>query len=104
LAQTEDRGFVTYKWLIGSVLSSLGIVVMIIGIVFGILRSSLESKVSIEVYAAQHKTLCTDIDDIKRVVDNNAKLLDYFSRNQLLVLRALKIEPVAPLPYHPNTR
>ncbi len=96
----ESGSYVTYKWLIGSILSMLAIVVTVIGIVFGILQASLSTKVSMELYQAEHKILCSDIDEIKKVVDNNAKLLDYFSRNQLLVLRALKIDPVQP--YHPK--
>jgi hypothetical protein len=92
--QEEISSYVTYKWLIGSILSSFGILVAIIGIVSSILMGMLNSKVNLELYNVQHRALCTDIDAIKSVVDSNAKQMTVFNANQVLVLRALKIEPI----------
>ena len=89
-----DMVFVTYKWLIVTTLSSFAILVTVIGILSGVITAALASKVNQELYTSQYRNLCTDLDEIKLSVCNNAKLLEKFNQNQLLVLRALKIEPV----------
>jgi hypothetical protein len=85
--------YVTYKWLIGTSLSTLGIVVAIIGIFYGMLSNTLNTKVNIELYNTQYKSVCGDIDEIKKIVTGNATDLQKFNTNQILVMRALKIEP-----------
>jgi hypothetical protein len=92
--EEERSPYVSYKWLIGTVLSSFGILVAIIGIVASVLLGMLSSKVNLELYNVQHRALCTDIDDIKRVGESNSKQMTVFNANLILVLRALKIEPV----------
>jgi hypothetical protein len=89
----DDR-FVTYKWLIGTSLSTLGIVIAILGLFYGMMRDTINSKVNLEVYNNQYKSVCSDIDEIKSIVTRNAEQLGKFSTNQILVMRALKIEPV----------
>jgi hypothetical protein len=90
--ESEDK-YVTFKWLIGTSLSTLGIVVGIIGIFYGMLSGALNTKVSMELYNTQYKSVCSDIDEIKKIVTSNATDLQKFNTNQILVMRALKIEP-----------
>ena len=90
--ELEDR-YVTFKWLIGTLLSTLGIMVGIIGIFYGMLSGALNTKVSMELYNTQYKSVCSDIDEIKKIVTSNATDLQKFNTNQILVMRALKIEP-----------
>ena len=90
---TADR-FVTYKWLIATALTMMGIVILVITALSVSITAGLNSKVNSELYNANYKNLCTDIDDIKRLVEINQKMMNQFNSNQLLVMRALKIEPV----------
>ncbi len=90
----ENENFVTYKWLIGTMLSTLVICLTFIGITAGILSKALDSKVNKEVSSIQYSILSHDLQAIKDVVRLNAESLNKFSRNQELVLRALRIEPV----------
>ena len=90
--ESEDK-YVTFKWLIGTSLSTLGIMVGIIGIFYGILSNTLNTKVSMELYNTQYKSVCSDIDEIKKIVTSNASDLQKFNTNQTLLMRALKIEP-----------
>ena len=89
----SEEKYVTFKWLIGTSLSILGIVVAVIGIFYGMLSSTLNTKVNMELYNTQYKTVCNDVDDIKKIVTSNALDLQKFNTNQILVMRALKIEP-----------
>lgn len=88
------EGCVTFKWLIGTSLSTLAIVVTLFGIMSAYFTNVLQSKVNLDLYASQHKVLCSDIEDIKRVVESNQKTMYRMDANQILVLRALKIDPV----------
>jgi hypothetical protein len=90
--ESEEK-YVTFKWLIGTSLSTLGIVVAIIGIFYGMLSNTLNTKVNMELYNTQYRSVCNDIDEIKSIVIGNAKDLQKFNTNQILVMRALKIEP-----------
>ncbi len=91
----EDKSpYVTYKWLIGSILSTFVLMVSILGIMFGVLSSALSSKVNLDLYQVQQRELRLNIDEVKTVVNDNAKALNRFEQNQLLVLRHLKIPPV----------
>ena len=90
---TADR-FVTYKWLIATALTMMGIVILVITALSVSITAGLNNKVNSELYNANYKTLCTDIDDIKKTVEANQKSMVQFNSNQILVMRALKIEPV----------
>jgi hypothetical protein len=46
-----------------------------------------------ELYNTQYRSVCNDIDEIKSIVIGNAKDLQKFNTNQILVMRALKIDP-----------
>jgi hypothetical protein len=85
----EDK-FVTFKQL----LMALGGVFGIVLTIFALYLAHVNTKVSKEVYDRDHRELCSDVDEIKTTVEKNATLLDRFGRNQELVLRALKIQPV----------
>jgi hypothetical protein len=80
--------YVTYKWLI---VQTIAVLILLIPIVFIIVSS----KVDKELYRVEHAQLCVDIGSIKTTVDINQKELTSIGKNQLLVLRALKIQPVA---------
>ncbi len=103
MAKHEDEEYespnpyVTFKWLIGTALATLGIAVSLIGIVSMLLLGSLGSKVNLELYNSQHKELCSDVEEIKSGNKDNAALMTNISTNLVLVMRSLKIEPV-PLP------
>ncbi len=86
----DDQKYVTYK----SLFVSLGAVCSIILIIFGLYVNHMDKKVSKEMYDKDYGRMCTDINDIKETVNSNAETLNKFGRNQELVLRYLKIEPV----------
>jgi hypothetical protein len=88
-----EEKFVTYKQLFISSLGTIGIVVALLGLFYGMTRDVLNAKVNQEVYTIQYKTVCNDIDEIKQIVKENAGALTKFATNQMLVMRALKIEP-----------
>ncbi len=89
-----DDKYVTYKWLIGSMLSTLGIVVSFMGIVSYTLDKRIDSKVSLDVDTARHLIIAQDMDEMKRTLKSNGMKLDTFGINQILVMRALGIKPV----------
>jgi hypothetical protein len=82
--------YVTYKSLIASLASMFGIVILI----FGLYIAHSEKKVNKELYDRDYRSLCTDVEKIKETVESNQRDLNRVARNQELVLRALKIEPV----------
>ncbi len=86
----DDQKYVTYK----SLFISLGSMAGVILIIFGLYVNHMDKKVSKEVYDKDYGRMCSDIDEIKTTVTNNADTLTKFGKNQELVLRALKIEPV----------
>ena len=90
---TADR-FVTYKWLIATALTMMGIVILVVSALSISITASINSKVNSELYNANYKVLCSDVDEIKRTVEANQKSMIQFNANQILVMRALKIEPV----------
>lgn len=86
--------FVTFKWLIATMISTLAIAVSVIAIVSNLTTKTLDAKVNKEAYAIQYNSLCNDLDQIKTDLKANGQKIDIQGRNQELVLRALKIEPV----------
>lgn len=86
----DDQKYVTYK----SLFLSLGTVCGIILIIFGLYVNHMDKKVSKEVYDRDYGRMCKDINEIKETVKSNADTLGKFGKNQELVLRHLKIEPV----------
>jgi hypothetical protein len=93
MTQTSET-YVTYKQAFISGLAIIAICLSVVGLVFSILSRSLDMKVNTELYRQAQTSLCSDVDTIKTTVDLNAKELVKQGKNQLLVLRALKIEPV----------
>lgn len=92
----EDKkdSYVTYKWLITTMLATLAIAVSIIALVTTMTTRMLDLKVNKEVADLQYRGLCEDMTQIKQDQRNTAASIDKVSRNMELVLRALKIEPV----------
>ena len=90
----ENEKFVTYKWLIGTMLSTLGICLVFIGIISQFSSKAIDLKLNKELYDRDYGSLCSSISDIQKTVDSNQKLLEKFNQNQVLVLRHLRIEPV----------
>ena len=89
----KSETYVTFKWLIGTMLATLAICVSFIGVVSGLTSASLDNKVNKEVYSVQYQNLCGDMNEIKKDLKANGANIDKVARNQELVLRALKIEP-----------
>lgn len=92
--QVSAEQFVTYKWLIATVISVLGLMVGLIVVLIGSVNANMGNKVNMELYNAQYRSQCETIDSIKGTVDANGKMMERFNQNQVLVMRALKIEPV----------
>jgi ATP/ADP translocase len=89
MAENGQR-YVTYSWLIGACGGTLVAVITIVFFTIMYFERSMEQKVDNKVFAY----FCSDLTSIKTVVDRNAIELTRQGKNQLLVLRALKIEPV----------
>ena len=79
--KTNGHQFVTYKWLIGTIGTLIGLVVATIFSLNSIAETKLDKKVDKELYI----TLCEDMEKIKKFSSRTDK-------NMLLVMRALKIE------------
>ena len=90
---TADR-FVTYKWLIATTISMLAVIIIVISSLASIISNNMSGKVNMELYTSQHQALCTDLDEIKKATDDHKKSMTAMSTNLLLLMRALKIEPV----------
>jgi hypothetical protein len=88
-----EEKYVTYKQLFIASGGLLAIMISILGLFYAMNKDILNSKVNQEVYSIQYKSVCSDIDEIKKIVTENASQLGKFSVNQILVMRALKIEP-----------
>ncbi len=86
----DEQKYVTYK----SLFISLGSVCMVILIIFGLYVNHMDKKVNKELYDRDYNFLSTNISSIQDIVKSNADILNKFGRNQELVLRALRIEPV----------
>lgn len=86
----DEQKYVTYK----SLFISLGSVCTVVLIVFGLYVNHMDKKVNKELYDRDYNFLSTNIQEINNTVKSNAEILIKFGRNQDLVLRFLKIEPV----------
>jgi hypothetical protein len=92
--QREDptQTYVTYRQLVGYTLSSLVFMLTL----FALYASHMNSKVSKELYDAQRSALCDQMDRIEVVTKSNQTQIIRQGKNQLLVLRHLRIQPVDP--------
>lgn len=65
MVEDKEYKYVTFRWLIGTSLTILGIVIVLIGIISSIVTKTIDTKVDSKVYISEHTTLCSDIDSIK---------------------------------------
>ena len=86
--------FVTYKWLLASLISAIGLTLTITFFMINAFSNQLDKKLDKEMYNIQHYALCDDVTEIKQTVIGNAAVMNNIRLNQELVLRALKISPV----------
>jgi hypothetical protein len=106
MAQLKNgETYVTYKWLF---VQAVSIIIIVMGAVYftvGHFSRATEilvgTKLSREVYDSDTKAdieryakLCTDLALIQKTVEDNRIELNSVSKNQLLVLRHLRIDPV----------
>lgn len=94
MAENGEIKFVTYKWLLASIISAMGLTLTITFFMINSFTSALDKKLDKEMYNVQHYSLCDDVTEIKNQVNANAGVMDNIRVNQELVLRALKIPPV----------
>jgi len=89
---TEINGnrYISYKGFI----TGLGSVIVIILTIIGLYLTFAPAKVNQELYNRDFGNVCADLAKIQRSVEDNGKMVDVIKRNQELVLRALKIDPV----------
>ena len=106
MAQIKNgETYVTYKWLFIQAVSIIAIVMGAVYFTVGHFAKANEilisTKVSKELYDSDTRSdieryakLCSDLALIQKTVEDNRIELNAVSKNQLLVLRHLRIEPV----------
>jgi hypothetical protein len=94
----EDRNgekYVTYKWFLASLMSMLGVIIMVNITLSQIESTKLDKKLDKETYEQIHSALCQDVSEIKGMVkdilkeDQNRILL--LEKRQTKVLQKLNI-------------
>lgn len=94
MAENGEIKYVTYKWLLASIISAMGLTLTITFYMVSAFSDQLDKKLDKEMYNIQHYSLCDDVTEIKNTVVGNAAVMNNIRVNQELVLRALKIPPV----------
>jgi hypothetical protein len=86
----QNQTFVTYPQLITYFLSTVALILAVAGFMI----SSIESRVSKDLYNRDYATFCASIGRIETTLKENQAAITLISKNQILVLRSLKITPV----------
>ena len=92
-AQTADeKKYVTYYWLLGSLGGTLAIIcAMFIGLL-GWLNAQLDKKVDKDLF----NVYCNSLSKIENTINENNRVIHILDRNQVRVMQKLKIQPERP--------
>ena len=86
----QTTSFVTYPQLITYFFSTVALILAIAAFMV----SSIESKVSKDLYNRDYATFCATVNRIETTLKENHEAIALISKNQILVMRSLNITPV----------